>query len=1044
MRIIHLSDIHLNKEKLDDLRQYYLTSLIKDLKKENEVKKIDLIAITGDLIDQGGLSFKGEDFYKIFDEQFITPIANATSVPKTRFFFTPGNHDVIDTEIDQIYENGLLASLTSIEATNNFIKRWRNKNYTALNRIDIYKKFEAIYYTEYPEKKLSNFESCFITEIEKKKIGIITFNSIWRFSRKLAKESLVLGTQQILDANDYITLNNCDFVIALFHYPLDKYAEFERKEIQNFLQNLNFDLILIGHNHSVEIEQNSRNDGNIFISIARTAFSDPRQKITQFKPGYSIIDINLDTLAGNCFFRRYVHDRLEFDKDIDAARNGELEINIANPESKKELQLIININNRTASTLIEEFDNSLITSGTDSMSPHSLKELFVLPKISDSPVYYNNLSDSKTFVLSEIINFDKNILLLGMKEIGKTTLLERIFIEISENYTKYKKIPIFLDYKALINKKVTSFIARFINESPTKVIELLKSNKVILLIDNLDEAESVKDAKPYIKSFLEEYPDIKIIATSSSNLDIFYLVENPIISADRFLPLFIQQVSIKEFKELSIKWFKKSSVEWLHNNLEKLVKVFEILRIPRTFFSMSLYLWLIEKQENFKPVNRSNLIEKFLTYILEGLKIENAKAGTYTYDTKIELLMEIAFNMFKEGDKNDNYSLSENKIKEFVGNIFELNQRTWNVDEKVNEFINKGVLKRDSSRNVIRFRYECFFQYFLSLNLSKKEDFKKEVFSEINYLSFIEELDFYTAKKQDDQKVLEFVIDKLKEEFKDLDEIIENELDKYLPNQSFLLRNINTQSFIPELRKNKLKNEEIEEVFARKLESLPIDDKIKIKQTSTNKINLGLTLELASRILKNSENIKNPKLINDSLDLIIEKTVKYGILLQFIFVNRFLDKDESEFPFPPEVFLPFIPVINQLLLLTWMGTDFLEIPIRKKIDKLLTTKSKSSEYELFITSTLYSDLKLSDYLEKLKLSINFVNNKLIIEMYFIKILIYYMFRNEEHYELAKFERFLIKLLVKGKGISREKAKAFIEKKLRSRRKDITEDFDLNI
>ena len=127
-----------------------------------------------------------------------------------------------------------------------------------------------------------------------------------------------------------------------------------------------------------------------------------------------------------------------------------------------------------------------------------------------------------------------------------------------------------------------------------------------------------------------------------------------------------------------------------------------------------------------------------------------------------------------------------------------------------------------------------------------------------------------------------------------------------------------------------------------------------------------------------------------------------------------------------------------------MGTDFLEIPIRKKIDKLLTTKSKSSEYELFITSTLYSDLKLSDYLEKLKLSINFVNNKLIIEMYFIKILIYYMFRNEEHYELAKFERFLIKLLVKGKGISREKAKAFIEKKLRSRRKDITEDFDLNI
>ena len=57
IRIVHLSDIHLNKKTLKDAEQFVIKALIKDLKKYSDEKRIDLIFITGDLIDRGGESF---------------------------------------------------------------------------------------------------------------------------------------------------------------------------------------------------------------------------------------------------------------------------------------------------------------------------------------------------------------------------------------------------------------------------------------------------------------------------------------------------------------------------------------------------------------------------------------------------------------------------------------------------------------------------------------------------------------------------------------------------------------------------------------------------------------------------------------------------------------------------------------------------------------------------------------------------------------------------------------------------------------------------
>lgn len=63
MRILHISDLHLSGEQLAGFRQFYLDALKKDIEFWSGTRKIDLIFLTGDLLDRAGASFKTTDPY---------------------------------------------------------------------------------------------------------------------------------------------------------------------------------------------------------------------------------------------------------------------------------------------------------------------------------------------------------------------------------------------------------------------------------------------------------------------------------------------------------------------------------------------------------------------------------------------------------------------------------------------------------------------------------------------------------------------------------------------------------------------------------------------------------------------------------------------------------------------------------------------------------------------------------------------------------------------------------------------------------------------
>lgn len=1039
MRIIHLSDIHFSKENNENFKLLFEEPFISDLKSFHNETPIDFVVVSGDLIDKGGFSFNGDNAYEKFETEFITPICTAINLDKENFIFIPGNHDVNTKNIDEFYESGLQNKLITIERVNEFIKSNADINKQGIARMAEFHTFKRKYYSESENNSLSCFASAFIREKSGKKIGFAAINSAWRCSPDLPKEKLMIGTSQIFYLDKLLKERICDFNIAVIHHPIELINEIERHEIKNALHEKDFDLLLSGHTHESSASNKFGPNGNIFYSISRSAFNNPREEIEKFKSGYIIIDIDLDSLEITTHFRKYIHNRFVFDKDLELAPEGIFKSNLAQKATKKEFHDLILIKNRTCDLFKEDVNHSLLTFGTDSIAPKELTKLFVLPLITDSPETLGDIDDErKKYNLDDLLNSANNYLLIGDKESGKSTLLNRLFIEVSNDFPRYQRIPVLLNFKNFENKDIVRLIRDFIHESSESVKSLSTGGKILVFLDDFEPFNGFQHSINKVKRFIKEYPKVKIISTSCSSFELFLsqeptLFSHNAVSTNPFKPLFIGNVGINEFKGLAKNWFKDNNSEWLVDNIGRLIKVFEALRIPRTFFSVSIYLWIIEKQEKFNPINKFELVKRFINHILEGLKIEDAKAGSYGYNKKIELLTELALEMYQQGDKHNSYALKESKVIKVFEDNFMLNQLKFSPIEKLQEFIEKGVISKvNSEESFYYFRFNAFFSYFLSFNIDKNSDFKVHVFSDEYFLSFIDELDYYSGSKRDDKKALIFAMDKVKVAFENIDKIISDNFDSLIPKKSIFLKHVDTADFLKEAKDSKLSDDEIEEVLEGQMQLLPVDKSIKIKkETKDYKSQFSKALELAAKILKNSENIKDPNLINQSLDTIIKKSAKYGFYINAIIIRE-IEKNPDDFPLPPEMMFFMAPIINQLMLLGWLGTDFLEVPISKKINKHLSVKNES-EYELYLTSFLFADMKFHDHIGILKKAVDNIDNKFILELCFLKIFLYYMMRPEGSSLLEPYEELMKKIVIKARGLSKESASNFIESGIRSRK-----------
>jgi len=128
LRILHFSDFHLNKKNLEDWNYFIKKSLLDELKKIHEQEPIDLIVLTGDLIDKGGAVFGSiEKAFEAFRENIIEPITHTLGLSIERFLIIPGNHDLNQKADKEFTDIGLRSYFASADIIQDFIKKWQKR-----------------------------------------------------------------------------------------------------------------------------------------------------------------------------------------------------------------------------------------------------------------------------------------------------------------------------------------------------------------------------------------------------------------------------------------------------------------------------------------------------------------------------------------------------------------------------------------------------------------------------------------------------------------------------------------------------------------------------------------------------------------------------------------------------------------------------------------------------------------------------------------------------------------------------------------------------
>lgn len=204
-----------------------------------------------------------------------------------------------------------------------------------------------------------------------------------------------------------------------------------------------------------------------------------------------------------------------------------------------------------------------------------------------------------------------------------------------------------------------------------------------------------------------------------------------------FVRLEIHQFDTHQIRVLISKWFAEEKDN--ADKVEQIIKIFGKLNLPRTPFSISMFLWILERQ-NTRPQNVALLVETYLVDLMKSKDSDVAGRNTFDYKHKLNLLGDIALRMLSSTELN--YQVEYSAYVSVIENFLEqLNFKTiYQASKIAQQFIDMGIFLHDN--NYVYFRFECFFEFCLAKAMERNEEFReklcqKSITSIIRMRSFI-------------------------------------------------------------------------------------------------------------------------------------------------------------------------------------------------------------------------------------------------------------------------------------------------------------------
>lgn len=779
LTFLHLSDLHYRSPEHKDIG-IVIDALLDDLQGlQDKVKKPDFVIFSGDLIFAGDLGYSKErNDYEEVKQTFINPLLKKLGLSSDFFFVCPGNHDIERAKVDgikfQIIEKGLDATLVDRQAVNTFVDGTECDG-DAFARLDNFETFRKSLANSFIHKD-KRLYTTYIFNVGDKTVGIACINSAWRsYGGEADYGKLILG-ERVLDAciDD---LSDCNLRIGVVHHPFSYLKGFERSALERRAY-ATFDFWLHGHMHEPDAKAILPIESNRIVDISAGALYHHRD----WYNGYSLIYYSFDSNQGQVYLREY------FDRGARrhfgpaqayAGDNGIFPFQLQPIDTA--ISSSHTLMNQLRQSLGDLVSESVLAAITTSGIKRNLLDVFVEPPLASKPEFRpsspeddkNKAEDSKRDLI-ELLHSEENVVFVGRRESGKTTLLNYIYLlSLETRSLESHRVPILISFRDLpkgvdrLKKAIYSYFRdHHVEFSSQDINRNIEQGNYLFIVDDLDLSDT--NAINQFKTFANTYSKNRyictfeqVVSTSMSTID------SPPDLGMKYERVYIHSLKRKQIRTLIEKWFPQKTTNEIDELLKEVWLSVKSIRLPLTPLVISMVLFLVETKKELILTNQASLVENLVEFLLEktGTAQSKVSAGLVGMDYRnlAHFLEYMARFMIETGghlpvdefeDKAQCYfkNRSRDATRGFIRNL-------------IDYFIKRGVLVQDRER--IWFRFNCFCEFFTAKYMIEDKDFYKNIVSQERCLDRIYVIDYYTQLTRNDASLLELFIDRVQLSFSD-------------------------------------------------------------------------------------------------------------------------------------------------------------------------------------------------------------------------------------------------------------------------------------
>lgn len=960
MRLVHVTDLHFSRNSA--FQRGLIKGLLADFRTLYDAGFMpDFLVFSGDLVNNPDEA----EVYEKFEEEFLRPALDALRLTADEVVLCPGNHDISHLALAQWGdERKKLAEAFQGDQA-------RLDNHLSAAPTKAYAQAISTGFFELAKRCGNPWDNPYVRVYgyPAKKTSFIAINTGYGCGlegSQFDRGKLSVSANRVLEA--FQSVPDDHRAVSLMHHTMSDLSESTARVLNPLLSN-HSSIHLFGHVHQAFPAVITTPTSSCFMVQGGALY----ERSGQYN-GYACISGASGVSHLVAKYRTYYVDREQFDVGTNVAADGSVFnspeaksywTNLSAPPSNDDVCLWLL---EAADEVAKQFDNTI--------TGKSLLGTFIEPPITKQQSQEDEaVNQNYRYTINDILKSRNTTVLCCPTEYGATSLLHFLTMKFHSDCLTLPKavVPLFLDarrFRSTYEASVSAVLRSALPESDQrnfKLASLHENDRLVVLIDDLDPSNNQQTA--FLAGIREYYPRARLIV--AAKIDLLNTDKlRPVIGIEKYDLLRIQTLPRTKVRALVEKWklpapFKPDAV------VDDIQSRFEALGIPQTAAYVSIYLSVVEQIEEYNPINSSTVIENFIEAVLQKYKPQYAFRSSFDYRNQIDYLAYVAEQMCRL----DSFQVPYERLYDWTKHYFDSVGVEHDFSKLIQHFIENKIFAHEG--NFVFFRYNIFLAFFIAHRMKESREFLLWLLADFRYVRYISEFDIYFGLTRGDLLSLEFIGQHFQALSAEWDKAVKpfGWEDRFEKLSIPAAKKTDMDEFTAGIERQ-LTGDDSAEARDRALggeEGKDLDVKPKLVRPSV----VGtfpkwiMTLRAYTVALKNLENIPKEKK-EHHLRIILDgwsKVILYGCLgfkdiievreLEIAGTKIHLDLPEKiDARTVRSIFLT-IPVVISEILRKDLGSPKLSMQLKN--DSLADSLS-----DAFLQTGLYADLKLSEYIGRLK------------------------------------------------------------------------------